>query len=153
MGEKIICDECEQPFSSKRLINIHKKAIHFENPGDSQCDLCNDQFETKPQLKRHRDEKHSENSFLKLTCDKCEKTFANIHTKINHTLRKHFKEKNAPCDKCSYTGFSIDDLRYHNMNKHSDKTPYKCSLCPRVFKRVSYLNRHLKEHSGIPIYK
>ena len=153
MGEKIICDECEQPFSSKRLINIHKKAIHFENPGDSQCDLCNDQFETKPQLKRHRDEKHSENSFLKLTCDKCEKTFANIHTKINHTLRKHFKEKNAPCDKCSYTGFSTDDLRYHNMNKHSDKTPYKCSLCPRVFKRVSYLNRHLKEHSGIPIYK
>ena len=151
MGEKVICDECEQPLSSKRLLDIHKKAKHFENPADSQCDLCNDQFETKPQLKKHRYEKHSESSFLKLACDRCEKTFASIHTRINHTLRKHLKEKNAPCDKCSYMGFSIDDVRYHNMNKHSDKTPYKCSLCPRVFKRVAYLKRHLKEHAGIPI--
>ena len=153
MGGNIICDECEMPLSSKRLLDIHKRAKHFENPDESKCDLCNNEFKTKPQLKKHRYEKHSESRFQKLTCDRCNQTFSNIHTRINHTLRIHLKEKNESCDKCSYTGFSTDDVRLHNMNKHSDETPYKCLLCPRAFKRKAFLTAHLKDHSRSPMAK
>ena len=49
------------------------------------------------------------------------------------------------CEKCDYKGFSTNDVKTHKINKHSDLKPFQCTLCPRSFKRSTFLTHHRRE--------
>ena len=140
------CQHCTRTFSNKYYLQIHTNRIHVNNPAEGKCDQCEKTFKNQHILKSHKYRCHNREKTI--PCGHCNQMFSTEGTRITHTNRTHLKIKNVSCGKCGYKGFSTYDVRTHTINKHSDVKPFQCTLCPRAFKRVSFLYHHRESHSN-----
>ena len=84
------------------------------------CDICSKESNSKQHLETHI-AIHDE-SKKKITCDKCDKTFA-----------------------CS------SFLKYHMESKHENDL-YQCNQCDRTFNHLQTLRQHVKRaHDGVTL--
>ncbi|KAI0243410.1 hypothetical protein LSAT2_015894 [Lamellibrachia satsuma] len=83
---------------------------------------------------------------MKLSCDKCSKTFSSTSGLWKHALI----HKDGRSHGCSYCGkqFNRNDNMLRHQRAHSGVKPFKCSVCGKTFCHNISLARHQVIHTG-----
>ena len=155
-GEKPYkCDQCGAKFTTNSLLKTHL-LVHSDER-NFECTTCQLKFKAMKDLKRHR-AVHSGivgrmkkmlsktnpegDSEKKAVCHKCGKTFRNKYTLKTH-LETEENLREYKCDDCGFACNSKSGLHAHR-HTHKTKDLEVCKICGKSFKRVEYLNQHMK---------
>lgn len=145
-----LCNECDKHFSKKSKLNRHLREQHKEEDEIKRydCDDCPQTFKRKEHLNRHRKAKHL---FEKFQCQFCVARFVE-----KYKLRKHLKVHHSVimCNDCDENWELKDDNnKTHICNKEKKNEELNCDLCPKKYKRSSFLDKHKFESHGISYSK
>ena len=81
-------------------------------------------------------------------CDECGRTFPFPHRLRAHEL-VHTDDRPFECGVCGDAFRQVHALNGHHKRLHSDappEDPHPCTQCPKVFKRLTGLRRHMAVH-------
>ncbi|XP_058056161.1 zinc finger protein 846-like [Anopheles bellator] len=137
-GEKpFMCKVCSKTFHAARNLRLHMQ-IHGKE--QLQCPHCPGKFVRQYELNGHIRTHTGEKPF---TCKICDKAF---HAASN--LRIHMQIHNKDLHQCPHCDgkFAKRYMRVH-MQIH-DKDQHQCPHCPGKFSQQSYLNDHIRTHTG-----
>ena len=150
-AEAIKCDKCEQAFSYKKSLALHKKRYHPEIPRlKPKCNRCQRQFCDKKTYEKHM-KGCGKNE---IECDICDKTFdfeSNLlrHKTMAHNEKsiKQEKEDEIECDFCDRF-IKVSKLDKHFSGSHKmKKSIYKCDMCEKPLWSKNMMDYHIKhEH-------
>lgn len=135
-----VCDVCQLAFSTRRVMNNHRRK-HSTNR--HQCSLCPKTFAQKADLTSHLLIHAGERPYA---CTECDEKFNRKRSLRDHKLSSHSQEKNFVCDVCQMS-FSTRSLLYSHRRKHNTGR-YPCSECPKSFARAFDLRIHAVLHTG-----
>lgn len=116
---KILCPDCDEPFTDVATMYDHFKIQHTNN-----ADGCNQDS-------------------LPIKCVWCEQRFKKIVFLQNHLESYHDRlpkteARQKPSDSllCTTCGKSFNQRHYllSHLRLHTEDTPSKCSLCPAILK-------------------
>uniref|UniRef100_A0AAY4AHV2 C2H2-type domain-containing protein n=1 Tax=Denticeps clupeoides TaxID=299321 RepID=A0AAY4AHV2_9TELE len=79
-----------------------------------------------------------------LTCEHCEKGFANERLLRDH-VRQHVNH--IKCPLCDMTCTSLATLKIHIKFRHCDERPFPCDFCESSFKNQHDLRKHMETHN------
>lgn len=142
----LTCQDCPKVFQSRKGYLNHR---HVHDGAKSfVCEFCGRAFNRKDRLVSHRST-HVSKAF---PCAFCEKRFLSPSRLQEHT-RTHSGESPLACSHCGLCFRTSSTLRVHFVRKHSSLhglkvVNFKCDVCARQFSSRTYLNMHLKWHSG-----
>ncbi|PNF18209.1 hypothetical protein B7P43_G18046 [Cryptotermes secundus] len=163
---KYVCDECEEMFTTKGALKVHRlahrKVFECECCGKQcrsaaqiddhrrihtkelpfMCELCGKCFRTTEQLRNHK----YVHKPLIYACEVCNKkcsstTFLRQHKKVHCTDTKLICEV---CGKILCTPFSF---RIH-LRSHTGEKPFQCDVCGKCFSAASKLKKHRFVHTN-----
>lgn len=80
-----------------------------------------------------------------LECKVCGTEYKNRKSWEKHV--RHCRKKTL----CTICGEECFDIQFHMRSRHTDKTKskmYACKVCNTIFKHSSYLNIHMRVHTG-----
>ena len=121
-----------QPSTSKQISHILTDHTQNDTHPFSHlfvCDICSVSITSKQSLKRHMKLYHS--------------------SQANPGPSK--EKPNRKCYPCSRTFTDKDKFLDHNRKSHRNKGPFACKLCPKIYKKNSYLTDHMEiTHNGRP---
>ena len=83
---------------------------------------------------------------LPYQCDVCGKCFR-VQCTLDDHLRMHAGTKQYPCSKCEKS-FTRSGDRYNHVNTVHKPKSVACPICDKKFSRTSFMNRHLRFHTG-----
>jgi len=141
-----ICQHCGKEFKMKVHLDTHVKYVHKEE--EFMCHLCDFKSKIQYQLKIHISRRHTKNA--EVTCDICNKTYAN-----NLQLKQHHRKKHSgraiemtSCETCG------KEFRTLYLQKHIDKVhapkKYHCQQCDYKAGTSYNLKLHVnKMHLGL----
>ncbi|KAL9917364.1 transcription factor grauzone-like isoform 1-T1 [Glossina fuscipes fuscipes] len=145
------CDECQQRFATKHLLELHK-ASHIPREERSYfCDKCPTKkaFASEYLLQIHNNMRHKREANV---CHVCAKSIRCKRSFEKH-VRLHF-EDSGPRVKCPYPDCESwlkdeENLKQH-LNRHNPEGKiYKCPQCDKVCKNRRALTSHkLYSHSN-----
>ena len=131
-SNEVPCDQCDQKFTLKMMLNVHMTECHNFNPME--------QLPNKGQMGLAVD-KTVQKMFR---CDICGLFLKSTRTLHDHTRQKHQKETHTHfCDECDWSTFEGSRLKKHKTTMHVDKK-FKCDKCPIAFKNIATLRNHVK---------
>ena len=136
------CNECDEQYSSKSLLNKHINAIHR---GDvHQCELCNKVFDKFEYLRAHI----KLHKGIKFPCEQCDKTYNSKNALLNHIGAVHRGDK-FTCSKCNKEYSHETALKRHVKINH-EGSKYECKYCGQCFAMSGNRSSHEKSvHKGI----
>lgn len=144
-SETFICNECTKTFSKRSKLNRHWREQH-EEPylKKFDCSECPLSFKRKEHLTRHLKAKHIGEKFQ---CDFCVARFVEKYKLRNHLRTTHTQYM---CNKCNKIDAAELELDHHckDVPKQDPKESYQCGYCPKIYKRTSYLEKHVNESHG-----
>ncbi|KAK2913311.1 hypothetical protein Q8A67_001710 [Cirrhinus molitorella] len=135
------CQDCTESFSSRRLLQIHRRVHKVEKP--HKCTLCDKVFRLPNHLRNHMLSHGDERPFA---CSICGKSFALISILRAHE-RTHGSEKNFVCLQCGSRFLTKSYLDYH-QRVHTGEKPYLCKHCGKSFAQKGNLKAHERLHTG-----
>lgn len=125
----LICDNCNELFSSKASLIKHMKEAH----------LVKEQI-AKPV--------HSEPP--KEACPYCNKSFANLSQHLKSKHQEDKKPYSGECELCAQKFSNKSNLSIHVRTIHEGELKFSCKFCERSFSRNYALKRHvLMIHKGM----
>ena len=157
--EAIMCESCNETFSTERELNLH--ALTHSESKPHVCDVCCLVFTEEGKLKEHRAEhftdetlkEHREGhsplkplSWIQVAdrqyqCEKCDETFS-IETELNgHSCAHRGKHE---CNVCG-RGFKEKLLFTGHMLKHGHSKLLVCAVCEAIVTE-SYCRDHMQTH-------
>ncbi|XP_070535273.1 zinc finger protein 678-like [Ptychodera flava] len=156
------CCECKQGFESKDLLCEHQEKDH-QGMKPYPCEKCGHAFASKPVLVRHQRHRCSRpfNKSEVVTCEICDKKFANAGNVQRHKLAMHEIEsrKPDPCELCGTECLNLRDLHLHKLESHQGEglsalekdqlEKCKCSICGKILANFSNMKRHHELHHKI----
>ena len=80
----------------------------------------------------------------KISCDKCDLSFASNRNLKRHLQYVHSRVKNFHCEKCDSSFYTNGDLTRHVRGVHLKLKPYSCDQCDLSFLANHKLDRHKK---------
>ena len=89
---QVKCDKCDIMFKKDHAFRKHLSERH--------CKQCGETFASNYEKKVHRNLYHGENLQLTYECQKCDKSYKEIHTLNEHVDLVHYKIKKHQCDIC-----------------------------------------------------
>ena len=136
------CDLCDKKFRNPPHLARHRKLHDTRDLKPFQCPKCVLVFRENYNLKKHINCVHGNGESF--PCDKCKKTYKHknslaIHIDIAHNIDK---SKTFNCTKCGKSFTHEKILRRHELKTHI-VGELDCSLCDRMFKKKSTLEKHL----------
>ncbi|XP_013107126.1 serendipity locus protein delta isoform X2 [Stomoxys calcitrans] len=134
------CLTCSATFSSKALLQSHKRECH--NGKQFVCKICGASRKDEEYLELHMNvhEGKTENE-----CRYCPKRFSRPVNTLRH-MRIHWDKKKFQCEKCGER-FSLDNMLYnHRMRHEAEDNPVICSICNQSFKSRKTYNHHILIH-------
>lgn len=160
-----ICESCQKPFTSKKLLKVHIKDFHLGKM-PFKCEYCYMEFATRSEydfcIKTHKIDSDALNKSLTL------RDFANTSNNSQNlnvgNLSQSDVEANVCvsengeyiCDVCHRPFNSSTGLLRHKVRKHNQKNKKKyfikgmknakCDICNREFSTQSYMQLHKKLH-------
>lgn len=138
------CDQCDDIFSTKRLLKMHRKKHHLY-----ECEMCSAEFQRKADIKSHLRMECTKRTLFH--CSICKKSFLSEDNCNAHLRIRHF-ERNK-CEFCSEKFLKRSELLDH-LNKHSDiEHPYQCQICLSTMTSRFIFNLHLKSHNNRTDFK
>ncbi|KAM8930635.1 zinc finger and BTB domain-containing protein 41 [Pelodytes ibericus] len=158
--KELKCPKCEKVFDRVGKYESHTRVHTGEKPFE--CDICQQRYSTKSNLtvhkKRHNNETviHSKEH----KCPFCSKLHASRKTLVKHVRRFHpenaqeflaikrIKSEGWKCDICNKSFTRRPHLEEH-MILHTQDKPFKCTYCEEKFKsRFKRLKHQEKFHLG-----
>ncbi|XP_018564660.1 myoneurin-like [Anoplophora glabripennis] len=160
-----VCESCQKPFTSKKLLKSHIKDFHLGKM-PFKCEYCYMEFATRSEydfcVKTHKIDSDALNKSLTL------RDFANTSNNSQNlsigNLSQSEVEANVSvsengeyiCDVCHRPFNSSTGLLRHKVRKHNQKNKKKyfikgmknakCDICNREFSTQSYMQLHRKLH-------
>uniref|UniRef100_A0A1A9W2D2 Protein krueppel n=1 Tax=Glossina brevipalpis TaxID=37001 RepID=A0A1A9W2D2_9MUSC len=111
-SEQFQCDECEQVFTRKLSLVLHKKT-HCEPIA---CEVCGKQFKMRGAYRTHL-EKHKEGN-MGHKCYKCKRVVSSTAELRRHLIEEHHdREVMRECHKCKRTFSSLARLHRHQQGR------------------------------------
>ncbi|KAM4722872.1 zinc finger and BTB domain-containing protein 41 [Rhinophrynus dorsalis] len=160
-GKKMLkCPKCEKVFDRVGKYESHTRVHTGEKPFE--CDICQQRYSTKSNLTVHKKRHSSETEIhrKKHKCPFCSKLHTNRKTLSKHVKRFHpenaqeflaikrMKNEGWKCDICDKSFSRRPHLEEH-MILHSQDKPFKCTYCEEHFKsRFTRLKHQEKFHLG-----
>ncbi|XP_053695579.1 zinc finger protein 883-like [Sabethes cyaneus] len=136
------CDICCKRFSSKLVLNQHRKKINLEKRYS--CDICGRTFSRAHDKTTHQTTHSNEMPF---SCHICLRRFKNkLYLKNHLKLHATSESRNFCCAECGKC-FRTKDLLKTHLISHSDERRHRCPFCPAAFKRAQCLKIHIKVHT------
>ena len=136
-----LCDECEDVFTSRQLLGIHKESDHYKNLMGTEkegftCKFCEYVFINEHLLKEHNKNKHNDVRIIEFKCNQCQddfidKTDLDIHIRHEHSGDTGHVDMKFVCHVCKVTRNTK-----HKLNKHmkihgdDDSEDWNCNNCP-----------------------
>ncbi|XP_046810144.1 myb-like protein X [Lucilia cuprina] len=126
--ENFACNECDQTFSRKQSLVLHKRQHVYDRGEPIKCEVCGKKFKIKgayrTHLEKHREERRANK------CNQCSRRFTNSSDLKRHIAEDHREKTILPtCSKCNRTFSSAGRLQRHKQNvcSASDSSKYKKS--------------------------
>lgn len=143
------CSQCDQQFTHKLNLDLHKISSHEERRFHLKCEHC-DNLSSKTgdelivHLKSHSDTIHS--------CKSCPMSFTSLDSVLHH-MNRHSRSKRLLCPECPYIAPSLKEIFIHCHAVHPDlKQKFQCNLCSKSFLMQTTLKSHMslvhEEDSG-----
>ncbi|XP_053325785.1 zinc finger and BTB domain-containing protein 41 [Spea bombifrons] len=154
------CPKCEKIFDRVGKYESHTRVHTGEKPFE--CDICQQRYSTKSNLTVHRKRHASETVIhsKEHKCPFCSKLHASRKTLVKHVRRFHpekaqeflaikkIKNEGWKCDICNKSFTRRPHLEEH-MILHTQDKPFKCTYCDEKFKsRFKRLKHQEKFHLG-----
>ncbi|CAH1983465.1 unnamed protein product [Acanthoscelides obtectus] len=142
-GIKLPCTKCNELFTSKRSLDHHTSRNHPVSDKIHECTHCEYKTTYARNLTTHTTRHHG----AKLTCTKCDVSFALKMSLDNHILQMHpesaasVSHKIYECTHCEYKTTHPGSLPRHLM-KHTG-AKIKCANCDASFAHKSSLEDHI----------
>jgi len=115
----LMCDICDQIYSSLNSLKIHKKFTKFTHKKRFQCSKCGYKSNSKEKNRIHYKAIHAN---VQYKCD----ILPNVSNDSSNA-RRHKRLMNSsvryPCTECSYKGGTSDSLKKHINSHHANKLP------------------------------
>jgi KRAB domain-containing zinc finger protein len=149
-GHMFTCIICLTKLPTYDECNEHMKSHRDEMNENAQvhCRLCNRAYPKLANVIRHS-KLHIENATNE--CTHCGKKFGFGDDFIDHMLR-HEGFKPHACDfpGCKKSFMKTHKLKLHKATHDQNATKmYSCDKCPKSFKEIEHLKKHLFRHLGI----
>lgn len=147
-ASKINCIICGKAFKSKIKYKLHYDAEH--SPSKVCCKICGRSFKNRRLLKKHKLQHSGRRPY---TCSKCQRSFKTLDTLIAH-IREHDGKLPYECKTCkesflSYKAYSKHQAVHVLLKIEYPKLKiYKCDRCPKEFRKLCDLERHIRVHTG-----
>lgn len=163
-----VCQVCGKKYISKKVRDHHMKK-HEEDK--LVCDHCEDIFSSKFTLHRHIQEQHNiileankdgqvKDEEDNVKCKICDQEFKYRRNLAAHLANVHNKADVCECKICGMKITKSSNLKRHLLEQHSildtkrelhrEETPeYKCEQCEKKFKRKDHLVQHLQTHQDL----
>lgn len=144
----ISCITCGKVFKSKVKYTLHYDAEH--SPTKVLCKICGRSFKNRRLLKKHKLQHSGRRPY---TCSKCQRSFKALDTLIAH-IREHDGKLPYECKTCkesfmSYKAYSKHQAVHVLLKIEYPKLKiYKCDRCPKEFRKLCDLERHIRVHTG-----
>ena len=137
-----VCNDCDLPFSSQKLLMMHKET-HFAER-QHVCEYCKKLYSTQAILRRHV-KIHSGEKVHR--CSYCDKAFSRSDDLQSHE-RIHTREQPYCCNECGALFRHQSSLATHRWTHREEQLPYPCLECGKAFRKKSGLIRHQHSHTG-----
>ena len=134
--DDVKCPICCRVFKTNKQLNDHMP-VHTGKK-DFECEDCGKFYSNKNSLACHKSSKHAPPSALKFQCDECTEKFRSQSLLTQHKKQSH-KKKGVPA---AGEGAGVDVGGSHI-----------CPLCGQSFRRMSYLNLHVRSHGEEKTFK
>ena len=147
----IIFLRCGNTFPDLFTLRAHKHEVHTLHKGQPadrgayKCSFCSMTFAWKCFLDRHLVAHTNEKKFA---CQFCTDTFKRKDQLQIHQYKRHPEfvgpaPYTCPEPNCGVIFKCKSEMDRHQMRVHSDLRPFTCSLCPKAFKEMTQLNKHV----------
>ncbi|XP_063282158.1 zinc finger and BTB domain-containing protein 41 [Pelobates fuscus] len=158
--KELKCPKCGKVFDRVGKYESHTRVHTGEKLFE--CDICQQRYSTKSNLTVHRKRHSSETVIhsKEHKCPFCSKLHASRKTLVKHVRRFHpenaqeflaikrLKSEGWKCDICNKSFTRRPHLKEH-MILHTQDKPFKCTYCDEKFKsRFKRLKHHEKFHLG-----
>lgn len=161
INSEFVCETCQKPFASKRLLKVHFNQFHLGKL-PFKCEFCYLEYVTRTEYENCRKNHHSDSDALhkSITLE----DFANSSNSDLSLLEEEAAVANLIpsengeyfCDVCRRPFNSSTGLLRHKVRKHNQKNRKKyfikgmknarCDICNREFSTQSYMQLHRKLH-------
>ena len=147
--KKIVCELCNNYYSTEKLLVIHMKLVH-ETVLDERfkCHKCSKKFRFCNELRKHVDYTHNR---TRIKCDLCEKSF---RPDSLTTHKRNYHENRQEKQKCTECNKEFVDLKKHFKQVHAIRSendvkekkpnPVACHICNKVLSTKYVANFHIK---------
>ena len=154
--KSFVCKKCDQEFSSKAVLNKHRRHEHQQEQVSTikafKCPSCDFITSRKTGLTDHINAVHDK--VKPYMCQHCSHTFASNGNLTQHIHAVHEKLRPFICHLCTYATSSQPNLRKHIKAVHHKIRDFKCDICPFDAASKQLLVRHVKAvHEKIKAHK
>ena len=140
------CEKCPKKFFCKTDVRTHNIEVH-SNYKPYKCDLCPSEFKRNSTWRHHRKSHLAAKNFA---CPVCQKKFK-YKASVNRCLELHGNLEQpklvCPVENCGASVTTKEGLRGH-VKKHGERTRFPCDICTKTLSGKAELTRHLKYVHG-----
>ncbi|CAG9789682.1 unnamed protein product [Diatraea saccharalis] len=141
---RLWCEPCGLKFTTKQLLEEHRKKSHSQDIESWICEICGKVFVHRGSLSSHI-RSHMPPEFA---CDQCDYKTSNKYDLIKH-VRIHTGEKRYQCQHCTSAYYTSSNLTSHIRYVHEGLKKYACELCERRFFDKTKYMRHIDSHNNV----
>lgn len=123
-----VCSSCNIGFSTSTLLIKHLKDLHPNTA--STCPRCNATFINQEKLQFHIEQRHKRGK-------------KKVHQVVD---KDQVTPEGVMCMECGKLCKSVIAYHTHKYNEHIHLFPHECKVCRRRFRKLVYLESHLKTH-------